>query len=142
MTAVERAIARASRGLDWSYPCLVWVGDYLLDATGTDFAADWREIAWDEATARFSLARLSVAGVGGTAVERALDAAARRFAWDEADGPRQGAVMVGVYTADDGIGVPAIFDGQKRWIVSNDGKSVTSLDAEPARMWEVRREAA
>lgn len=135
-------MTRADRGLDWSYPCLVWIADYLLDATGIDPAAEWREIAWDEATARSLLARLAVPGKGETAVERALCAFAERFGWEAADGPRQGAVMIGVYTAEDGVGVPAIFDGQDRWIVSNTGRGWTSVKADPARMWEVRREAA
>lgn len=135
--AVANAIARASRGLDWSYPCLIWVADYLLDATGIDYAAEWRAIDWTEAAAKHALARLAAGGSGATAVEKALDTLARAAGWLEADGPRQGAIMVGVYTAEDGVGVPAIFDGNRRWIVTNDGRSVSALDAEPVKMWEV-----
>lgn len=132
-------MARAECGLDWSYPCLIWVADYLREATGRDPAERWRHIDWNEAKARGSLARLSVAGEGETAVERALDAIARRDeCWEAADGPRQGAVMVGVFTAPDGVGVPAIFDGSRRWIVSNDGRGWTSIGEKPGRMWEVR----
>lgn len=137
LSPIQAAMARASRGLDWSYPCLVWIADYLRDATGRDPAESWRHIAWDEAAAKGSLARLAVAGDGATTVERALDAIARRDGWLSADGPRQGAVMIGVFTAADGIGVPAIFDGERRWIVSNDGKGWTSVSEQPARMWEV-----
>lgn len=74
-----------------------------------------------------------------------MDAFARRHGWVEADLMMQGAVMIGVYDADnivDGkaerIGVPAIYDGQKRWIISNDGRSVNSIEIKPRRMWEVR----
>jgi hypothetical protein len=138
MSPVSAAIARANRGLDWSYPCLIWIADYLRDATGIDHASAWREIAWDEATARSELSRLAVPGKGKTAVERAVDAIAARSGWQEAEGPRQGAVMIGVYRIE-GIGHPAIFDGQKRWIISIDGRGVTIVDAAPDRMWEVPR---
>lgn len=139
MSPVAAAMARASRGLDWSYPCLVWIADYLVDATGRDPAEGWRQTEWDEASAKASLARLAVHGEGETAVERALDFIARRDGWESADGPRQGAVMVGCYTAADGIGVPAIFDGDRRWIISNDGRGWTALSAQPPRMWEISR---
>ena len=139
MHPVSNAIARARSGLDWSYPCLIWVMDYVAEATGRDPAAAWRHLAWDEATARRELGRAAVAGEGETAVERALDAAAKREGWVEADGPHQGAVMIGVFTAPDGVGVPAIFDGQDRWIVSNTGKGITSLAEKPRRIWEIVR---
>jgi hypothetical protein len=111
--------------------------DYVAEATGRDPAAAWRHLNWDEATARRELGRAAVAGTGETAVERALDAAAQREGWAEAEGPRQGAVMIGVFEAEDGIGVPAIFDGQDRWIVSNDGRGVTTLAEAPKRIWEI-----
>lgn len=130
-------MARASGGLDWSYPCLIWIADYLRDATGRDPAAAWRTIRWDEAKARHELGRLAVGGEGATAVERALDAIAKRDGWLVADGPRQGAVMIGCLTSEDGVGVPAIFDGERRWIVSNDGHGWTSVAAKPERMWEI-----
>lgn len=135
--AVARAMWRARRGLDWGYPCLIWAMDYVADATGHDPAAAWRHLDWDEAVAKRELARAAVPGQGSSAVERALDATARREGWAEADGARQGAVMLGVFEAEDGIGVPAIFDGQDRWIVSNDGRGVTTLAAMPKRIWEV-----
>lgn len=146
MSHIAAAIARANRGLDWSYPCLIWIADYLRDATGRDPAESWRHVKWDEAGARHSLARLAVAGEGETAVERALDAIARRDGWIESDLMMQGAVMVGVYDAaslidgqDERIGVPAIYDGQRRWLVSNDGNGVASIEIKPRRMWEVPR---
>lgn len=160
MTPIEQAMARAERGLDWSRPCLIWIADYLRDVTGQDPAADWRAIRWDEATAKGQLARLAAKGRGVTAVERALDVIARRDGWEPAEGPQQGAVMIGVYNAQplmrsdlpdriagdvagveavrEGlIGVPSIFDGQKRWIVSNDGRGWTSIALQPYRMWSV-----
>lgn len=135
---MARAMMRAERGLDWSYPCLVWVADFVRDATGRDPAAAWRGVSWDEAKAKAELGRLAVGGEGETAVERALDRVARRDGWEEADGPRQGAMMIGVYTGPDGIGIPAIFDGAKRWVVSVDGKGWTSIGEPPRRMWEVK----
>ncbi|MDB5540520.1 MAG: hypothetical protein JWQ89_2247 [Devosia sp.] len=140
--AVASAIARARSGLDWSYPCLIWVFDFVRDATGTDYAAPWRRDAWDEATAKAVLARVAAGGRGDTAVEKALDRLAREQGFEEVDGPRQGAVMIGVYDAENGVGVPAIFDGEDRWIISNDGKGVTVTGIAPKRMWEIVREAA
>lgn len=137
MQAVANAIARARSGLDWSYPCLIWAADYLRDATGTDFAAEWRGVQWDEPTAMRHLARLSEAGSGLNRVERTIDGFARRHGWQEAEAPMQGAIMLGVYTDADGRGVVAIFDGSDRWIVSNDGKGVTVTGIQPDRMWEI-----
>lgn len=136
MTAFDDAMTRAGRGLDWSYPCLIWIADYLRDATGADFAADWRGIAFDEPQAKRELARLAIAGNGATAVERALSGLAIRFGWLERDGPQQGAVMIGVYTDPNGEGYPAIFDGWKGWLVAFTGKA-TVLRVPPARMWEI-----
>ena len=140
--AVAHAIARARSGLDWSYPCLIWVADFVRDATGTDYASDWRGVEWTEATAKHALTRLAAGGEGETAVEKAVDNLARAVGWEAADGPRQGAVMIGVYRAEDGIGVPAIFDGESRWIVSNTGKGWRTLSAAPERMWEIPHAAA
>jgi len=134
---VANAIARARAGLDWSRPCLIWVFDYVREATGIDYAADWRGIEWTEDRAKHALARLAAGGNGETAVEKAIDNLAREQGFEECDGPRQGAVMIGVYQAEDGIGVPAIFDGESRWIVSNTGKGWSSLSAAPERMWEL-----
>lgn len=138
MTALANALARAQSGLDWSYPCLIWVADYLRDATGQDPAAAWRAVEWSEARARQSLAKLALGGTGKTAVEKALDRRARDLGWIERDAPMQGAVMVGVFTSADGVGVPAIFDGQSRWIVSHDGQGWVSTVQKPERIWEVR----
>jgi len=139
---VANAIARARSGLDWSYPCLIWVADFVREATGTDYASDWRGVKWTEATAKHALTRLAAGGEGETAVEKAVDNLARAVGWEAADGPRQGAVMIGVYRAEDGIGVPAIFDGESRWIVSNTGKGWRTLSAAPERMWEIPHAAA
>lgn len=142
MSAVSAAIARASAGLDWSYPCLLWLADYLRDETGIDYASDWRRQPWTEATAKRALARLAAGGEGATAVERVLDNAARSLDWHEADAQMQGAVMIGVYDGiepgGEAIGIPAIFDGADRWVFSNDGKGVTVTGLPPRRMWEIR----
>lgn len=130
-------MARADRGLDWSYPCLIWAADYVRDATGHDPAAEWRRPKWTEARAFAELKRLAAGGEGETEVERALDRIAMREGWIETDAAMQGAVMLGVYTSVDQIGVPACFDGQDRWIISNDGKGWQSIGAKPNRMWEV-----
>lgn len=135
MTAFDDAFTRASRGLDWSYPCLIWVADYLSAATGRDPAEGWRHIAWDEPGARASLARLAVHGEGETAVERALDVIAKRDGWMASDGPRQGAVMIGVYR-DNEVGVPAIFDGWKGWLVTYLGGATVTRSV-PVRIWEI-----
>jgi len=142
-----RALARADRGLDWSYPCLIWVADFLADATGRDPAAAWRGTVWTAARAQRALARQATLGQGATLVEQALDAIAHRDGWRPAEGPMQGALMVGVYEAepfpaewDAGqltIGVPAIFDGQRRWAMSNTGRGWTVTLQPPLRMWEV-----
>lgn len=137
MSALRDAMARADRGLDWSYPCLIWVADYLRDATGNDPAADWRGVAWSEPSALRELKRLARDGNGNTDVERAMQVLCVRNGWPEADAVKQGAVMVGVYTSTDNIGVPAIFDGQDRWIISNDGQGWQSLADKPQRIWEV-----
>jgi len=138
MSPFDEAFARAASGLDWSHPCLIWTADYLVVATGRDPAESWRGIAWDEPTARHELARLAVAGEGATAVERALDAVAKRDGWTACDGPRQGAVMIGVYPAPDdpSIGIPAIFDGWRGWLVSYFG-AATILRDPPPRIWEI-----
>lgn len=137
MNAFNIAMARAAHGLDWSYPCLIWLADYLRDATGTDWAAAWRDRTWSENTARRELARIAIGGSGRTAVECAMDRAARQHGWLEAECPMQGAVMVGVYTDPDGeVGIPAIFDGSRRWMHAGTG-AVTITAAPPERMWEV-----
>ncbi|MGV3649836.1 MAG: hypothetical protein ACO1OK_00290 [Devosia sp.] len=134
--AFEAAIARAAQGLHWDLPCLIWLADYLAQATGRDPASDWRGVSWTERRARLELARLARGGAGRTAVECALDVVARRQGWAEADGPRQGLVMVGVYTSNDDVGVPAIFDGDRRWLLSGTGMATITL-APPERMWIV-----
>lgn len=142
MSAIANAMARADRGLDWSYPCLIWIADYLRDETGRDYASDWRSIEWGETAAKHALKRLAAGGNGETAVEMALDNLARSVGWESADSMHQGAVMIGVFTSEDGIGVPAIFDGQDRWIVSNDGQGWASIKGQPSRIWEIACAAA
>ncbi len=136
--AFDDALIRAATGLDWSCPCLIWVADYLRAATGRDPAEDWRWAEWNELIARHELMKLAVGGQGDTAVERALDAIARRDGWRETDAAEQGGVMVGVYTAadDDSIGVPAIFDGWRGWLIAYRG-AATILREPPKRMWVV-----
>lgn len=140
MTAFGEAFSRAASGLDWSYPCLIWIADYLKAETGRDPAAGFRHVAWDEAGAKASLARLAVAGEGQTAVERTLDFIAKRDGWQARDGAQQGACMIGVFTAPDdpAVGIPAIFDGWKGWLVCYYGVA-TILREQPVRMWEVAR---
>lgn len=136
--ALRRAIDRAKHGLSWDYPCLIWVADYLADATGRDPAAPWRAITWTEQAALAALVRAGRAGQGETAVERALDATGMREGWVRADGPQQGAIMIGCYTADDGrTGIPAIFDGQDRWILSHDGAGIRTERTAPHAIWEI-----
>ena len=149
MSHITAAIARASRGLDWSYPCLIWIADYVRDVTGNDPAAALRHIAWDQQRAQRHLARLAKRGEGQTDVERVLDYIAKRDGWVEAECAMQGAAMIGVYdgaVADGPLwrptGAPAIYDGQKRWICSTDGASVSSVELKPRRMWELPRAAA
>jgi len=149
MSPLSNAIARASRGLDWSYPCLIWIADYVWDVTGVDPAAALRHVEWDQTGAQRHLARLARRGEGETDVERALDYIAKRDGWVEVECAMQGAAMIGVY---DGAmqfgpvwrptGFPGIYDGQKRWICSTDGASVSSVDMKPKRMWELKIAAA
>jgi hypothetical protein len=133
--ALNIAIARAAAGLTWEYPCLIWVADYLKDAANYDPAANWRNLTWSERVARRELASLARGGVGKTAVECALDAIAKRDGWIERDVAMQGAVMIGVGSVDD-VGVPGIYDGEKRWLVAGRGDAVLTR-AQPERMWEV-----
>lgn len=129
-------------GIDWGYPCLLWVADYLLDETGRDFAEAFRAVEWNERRAMRQLLALAMQGHGECLVERALDAAARWNGWEEADGPRQGAVMIGVYRRVSANGTAAIFDGESRWIAGVLGGGVITSGALPERMWEVKHEAA
>lgn len=139
MTAFGTAFARASRGLDWSYPCLIWLADYLRDATGNDPAADWRSVNWTERKARRELGSLARRGEGDTLLERALDVIAQRNGWCFAAETKQGAVMVGLFTDGAGVGIPAIFDGRDRWLVAALGNATTTKNT-PIRMWEVPNE--
>lgn len=138
-SAVADAIARARSGLDWSYPCLIWIADYVLDATGTDYASDWRAVKWDEATAKRALARLAVGGNGSSAVERAIDVMARALGWPEVDCNQQGALLIGAFNDLAAAGSPAIFDGSDRWVLGHlEGGGVTVTGVFPDRAWEVR----
>lgn len=137
MTAFDTAVSRAAGGIDWSYPCLIWVADYLKEATGVDFAADWRGMAFDEPLVLRELAKLAAGHVGVSAVERAMTGLAERYGWQERDGPQQGAIMVGVYTDPrDSAGFPAIFDGWRGWLVAYFGNA-TVLRERPNRIWEI-----
>lgn len=138
MSPVSNAMAAAYAGLDWSRPCLMWLADYLLEATGKDFAADWRGIAWNERRALRELRRLAISGKGETLVERAMDAMAA--GWEPVSECRQGAVLVGVFNKLARDGSPAIFDGQDRWILGHiGGGGVTVTGLFPDRAWEVSR---
>lgn len=136
MDARAAALDRAKAGLTWEYPCLIWLADYLRDATARDPAAAWRSLTWDESTAKRELAKLALAGSGQNVVERALSVIAWRDGWIEADVPMQGAIMVGVMDLE-GEGHPAIFDGQNKWIVSITGQGWTITGHHPERMWEI-----
>jgi hypothetical protein len=138
MTAFDEAFTRAASGLDWSFPCLIWIADYLRSETGRDPAAEWRSIAWNEDTAKRELVRLGLHGKGETRVEKALSVVASREGWTVADGARQGACMIGVYTDVTGEGAPAIFDGWRGWLIAGLGQATILRDA-PDRMWEVPR---
>ena len=135
MNAFNIAMSRAAIGLDWSYPCLIWVADYVRDATGVDFAARWRGLAWNEHVARRELAMLSRSGDGVTAVERAMSGMAATYGWQSCDSPRQGAVMIGCYAGED-VGIPAIFDGDTRWLMAGEGLARITR-AMPGRAWEL-----
>lgn len=138
MTPFDAAMARAASGIDWSYPCLIWVADYLRDLTGTDFAADWRGMVFDEPLVMRELAKLAAGHDGATGVERALAGLAARHGWVERDGPQQGAIMIGVYTDPrDGAGFPAIFDGWRGWLVAYFGNATVLRDPPPVRIWEI-----
>lgn len=135
--AVYEALERAKRGVTWAYPCLIWAADYVRDATGRDPAAGWRDRDWDKVAALSELAKLASTGSGIAPVERAMDAIAKRHGWPEADGNRQGAVMVGVYRDLAENGAAAVFDGQSRWIVALMEGGFVSMQTAPDRCWEV-----
>lgn len=140
LNAFNIAMARAALGLDWSYPCLIWVMDYVRDETGVDYAANWRGIQWTKSRAMREMAKVADDGGGLTLVDKALDATALRHGWPEREGGQQGAVMVGCYTSSD-IGIPAIYDGHGRWLLCGTGAAMVTR-AEPDRVWEVPRCAA
>lgn len=137
MDAVKHAIARAERGIDWNYPCLIWVADYLLEATGVDYASGFRRVEWDEPSAKRALVRLSGGGKGASAVEKALDIMAQELGWEAVEENRQGAVMIGVYSDLAENGSTAVFDGTDRWIVAQLGGGCVSIGRFPDRAWEV-----
>lgn len=139
--AVAAAIVRARAGLDWSRPCLIWLADYLVDAGYRDIAAGWRQ-PWGDDTARRELVLLARRGTGGSRVGAVMDWLAREHGWEAADSARQGAVMVGVFDHLAADGVPAIFDGQDRWVAGLVGGGWSSLRTMPDRAWEVNVAAA
>ena len=126
-------------GVDWEYPCLLWIADYLLDETGYDYARELRHIQWNERRSMRHLRALAVQGHGKKLVERALDALARGHGWEAADECRQGAVMVGVFRDMAPNGSPAIFDGESRWICAALGGGMISTNRLPHRVWEVKQ---
>jgi hypothetical protein len=134
VTPLQSAMIAAEAGTEWR--CLIWLCDYLLAETGRDPGRAWRHITrWDERTALREMLRLD--GTGDVLVERSLDAGARLHGWVENDGPRQGAVMVGVYRSLSPNGSPAIFDKRSRWILPLFGGGWVSTKDAPDRMWEV-----
>ena len=134
--AFNIALARAGNGITWGYPCLIWFADYIRDATDFDPAAEWRDIRWDETKARRIMSVLALQSEGATEVERALATTAARNGWREADAAEQGAVMFGVYRLTDSLGVVAVYDGAKRWLIAGeDGARITAVP--PSRMWVV-----
>jgi hypothetical protein len=141
MNPFNEAIVTASRGLDWSRPCLIWVADYLLAETGRDPAADWRREAWREIEAKRALISLASEGHGNSSVSQALDVIARREGWEPATETRQGAIMVGVFDGGAIDGVPAIFDGLRGWLVGRMQPGCMVVQALPDRIWEVPRAA-
>lgn len=142
MNPFNNAILTASRGLDWSRPCLIWIADYLLAETGRDPAADWRQIeGWEEGRAKRELATLAAAGDGDSRVSRALDVIASREGWEPATENRQGALMVGVYDKAATDGVPAIFDGRNGWLLARMEPGCIIVKDMPDRIWEVPRVA-
>ena len=139
---VANAIARARAGLDWSRPCLIWLADYLVDEGHPDIAAEWRGIGWGEVRSRRELVLLARRGAGNSPVGCVMDWLARKHRWEPADSARQGAVMVGVLDGLAADGVPAIFDGQDRWIAGIGGGGWSSIRTMPDRAWEVSEIAA
>lgn len=137
MNPVARAILRARAGLDWSRPCLIWLADYLVDEGYRDIAAGWRGIEWGDMRSRRELVILARRGTGNSPVGCVMDWLAAQHGWEPADSARQGAVMVGVYDSLAADGVPAIFDGQDRWIAGLMGGGFSSIRTMPNRAWEV-----
>lgn len=112
------AFNSASRGFRWDYPCLIWLADFVLAATGNDPALDYRDREWDHKSAVAALLGIvSREAHNGekifvedyTAV--AVRAFARRFNWPEnGDLP-----AIGAY-AETEFGVPAISIHKDQWL--------------------------
>jgi hypothetical protein len=134
MTAFARAFARASAGIDWSRPCLIWLCDYVEDVTGFDPASRWRHYDWNERRARRAMASAGRFHPGDTPVERALCEAARTGGWVEASVPY--GATVGVFNGLDGVGLPAIFDGRDGWLLAT-AKGAVVTRAAPSKMWRL-----
>lgn len=136
MNAFNLALARAANGISWSYPCLLWFADYVIDATGFDPAYDWRAVEWNEASSRQIMDEIGAGMDGTTPVARALTATARRHGWERVTAAQQGSIMVGAYAFGE-VGVAAVFDGDKRWAIAHeDGLRITPLP--PERMWVIQ----
>lgn len=133
MTAYSRAFVRASAGIDWSRPCLIWLCDYVLDETGVDPAAAWRRAEWTERTAMATMARVGRGHQGDSLVEKALEEAAATCGWAAADVP-DGA-CVGVFQYGD-IGLPAVFDGNGSWLVATAAGAVVTKRT-PKKIWRL-----
>lgn len=136
MNAFNIAIARAGHGISWSYPCLLWFADYVIDAIGFDPASEWRDVDWNEESARRIMAEIGAGMPGKTPVAKALTATARKHGWERVTASRQGSIMVGAYSFAE-TGVAAIFDGDKRWAIAHeDGLRITALP--PEMMWVIQ----
>lgn len=133
-TPYAKALARASAGIDWSRPCLIWLCDYVVDVTGFDPADRWRHYDWTERRARRAMAAAGRFHPGSTPVEKALRQAASTGDWIEVDEPE--APCVGVFNDSGGIGLPAIYDGAGRWLLATAlGAHVTTQ--KPTVMWRL-----
>lgn len=129
------ALARASRGIDWSRPCLIWLCDYVVEVTGHDPAARWRHYDWTETRAKRAMASAGRFHSGASPVERALREAAKTGGWVETTAPR--GPCVGVFNSETvPLGLPAIFDGRDRWLLATADGAVTTKTT-PSRMWSL-----
>jgi uncharacterized protein DUF6950 len=105
--AFGAAFDAAMMPFSWRYPCLLWLADYIKQVTGTDPAADWRGVTWDQEKAQAALARLAAdAPLGRSDLEWVLIKMADRHGWQWRGAGEQGA-EIGVHELD-GQGFPSI----------------------------------